>query len=211
MAMVDLWVATGNEKKRRELERLLNPLGYSIRTPAEAPGPLEVEEDCPDFAGNAAKKAVALATMVGAMAVADDSGLCVDALDGRPGVHSARYAGAGATDQDRVDKLLQELESVPAADRTAHFVCCACLAGVDGRLLATFECCCKGVILREPRGTGGFGYDPVFVARESLTDDAPLEQTPSFAQLAAEQKDAVSHRGRALRKLREFLQQLSAR
>ena len=211
MGMIDLWVATGNEKKCRELDRLLAPLGYSVRPAAEAPEPLEVEEDCPDFAGNAAKKAVALATMVGAMAVADDSGLCVDALDGRPGVHSARYAGAGATDQDRVGKLLGELESVPAADRTAHFVCCACLAGPNGKLLATFECCCEGVILREPRGAGGFGYDPVFVAREFLTGDASLEQIPSFAQLAPEQKDAISHRGRALRKLRGFLQQLSAR
>ncbi len=208
--MVDLWVATGNEKKCRELERLLSPLGYSVRRQAEAPRRLEVVEDCPDFAGNAAKKAAALATLVGAMAVADDSGLCVDALDGRPGVHSARYAGAGATDQDRIHKLLQELEAVPAAERGARFVCCACLAGADGKILASFECFCEGLILSAPRGHGGFGYDPVFVAREFLTDDAPVEQTPSFAELAPEQKDAISHRGQALRKLRGFLQTLSA-
>ncbi|MHC4078293.1 MAG: RdgB/HAM1 family non-canonical purine NTP pyrophosphatase [Planctomycetota bacterium] len=209
--MVDLWIATGNEHKRRELDRLLSPLGYSLRLQSEAPAPLEVVEDCPDFAGNAAKKARALSSLVSAMAVADDSGLCVDALDGRPGVHSARYAGAGATDADRIQKLLQELAGVSDAERAARFVCCVCLTGGDGRILAAFECFCEGIILRAPRGHGGFGYDPVFVAQELLTGGTPLEQTPSFAELSPERKDAISHRGQALRKLRGFLQRLSAR
>ncbi|MHC4812870.1 MAG: non-canonical purine NTP pyrophosphatase [Planctomycetota bacterium] len=209
--MVDLWIATGNERKRLELDRLLSPLGYSLRLQSEAPALLKVVEDCPDFAGNAAKKARALSSLVSAMAVADDSGLCVDALDGRPGVHSARYAGARATDADRIQKLLRELAGVPDAERTARFVCSVCLTGADGRILAAFECFCEGMILRAPRGHGGFGYDPVFVAQELLTGGAPLEQTPSFAELPPERKDAISHRGQALRKLRGFLQRLSPR
>jgi XTP/dITP diphosphohydrolase len=209
--VVDLWVATSNNKKRRELGRLLSPLGYSLRLASEAPGPFSVVEDCPDFAGNAAKKAKALSSLVGAMAVADDSGLCVDALGGGPGVHSARYAGDAATDEDRIHKLLGELRDVPDAERTARFVCCACLTDKDARVLAAFECFCAGMILRAPRGHGGFGYDPVFVAREFLTGGGALERAPSFAELTPEQKDAISHRGQALRKLRGFLEGLSTR
>src|SRR5262245_39994312 len=111
----DLWLASSNEKKRAELQRLLAGRGYTLRLQSEAPHAVAVDEDRPDFAGNAEKKAVALATTVGAPAVADDSGLCVDALGGRPGVHSARYGGPGATDTGRVARLLEELRGVPAA------------------------------------------------------------------------------------------------
>jgi XTP/dITP diphosphohydrolase len=208
--VVDLWLATSNTEKRRELDRLLSPLGYSLHLASEAAGPFSVVEDCPDFAGNAAKKARALSALVGAMAVADDSGLCVDALDGAPGVHSARYAGESATDEDRVQKLLAALGDVPDAERTARFVCCACLTDRDGAVLAAFECFCEGIILRAPRGRGGFGYDPVFVAQEFLASGVPLERARTFAELTPEQKDAISHRGRALRKLRSFLERLSA-
>ena len=145
------------------------------------------------------------------MAVADDSGLCVDALDGAPGVHSARYAGDTASDEDRIQKLLGQLENVPDPQRTARFVCCVCLTDKDAKVLAAFECLCEGTIARTPRGEGGFGYDPVFVAQEFLAGDAPLDQAPTFAQLTPQQKDAISHRGQALRKLRGFLQKLSAR
>ncbi len=209
--MVDLWVATSNDDKRRELCRLLSPLGYTLRLASEAAGEFAVTEDCPDFAGNAAKKARELSRLVGAMAVADDSGLCVDALHGAPGVHSARYAGEAATDADRIHKLLTELEDVPEAERTARFVCCVCLTDTHGQLLAAFECFCEGVILRAPRGHGGFGYDPVFVALECLAGGVSLEKAPSFAELPPEQKDALSHRGQALRKLRGFLERLPAR
>lgn len=209
--MVDLWVATSNDKKRQELHRLLSPLGYTLRLASEAPEPFHVVEDCPDFAGNAAKKAKVLSRLVGAMAVADDSGLCVDALDGAPGVHSARYAGNAATDEDRIHKLLEQLRDVPDPRRTARFVCCVCLTDKECKVLAAFECLCEGMILRAPRGGGGFGYDPVFVAQDLLADGVPLEHAPTFAELTPQQKDAISHRGKALRRLRGFLQKLSAR
>lgn len=197
-----LWIATGNPKKRGELERMLGPLGVTVRTADEAPGGMpHVDEDQPDFAGNAQKKAAALAKVVGAPTLADDSGLCVDALDGRPGVHSARYAGPNATDRDRIDKLLMELDGVPDDRRAAHFCCSLVVCGADGSARTTIEERCRGRILPAPRGDGGFGYDPIFVA--DATTDSP--DPPSFAQLTPEQKDAISHRGRALRALLETL------
>lgn len=209
--MVDLWVATSNDKKRRELQRLLTPLDFTLRLASEAREPFHVVEDCPDFTGNAAKKARTLSLLVGALAVGDDSGLCVDALDGAPGVRSARYAGDSATDEDRIRKLLDELVDVPDPQRTARFVCCVCLTDKDAKVLAAFECLCEGRITRTPRGRGGFGYDPVFVAEELLAGGVPLDQAPTFAQLTPQQKDAISHRGQALRQLRGFLQTLSTR
>lgn len=199
--MPTLWIASGNEKKRVELERLLGPLGYELRLQSEVAGFAPVVEDRPDFAGNAELKAIALARATNAPALGDDSGLCVDALDGRPGVHSARYAGDGATDRDRIDKLLGELEGVAPARRTARFVCHVCLADAAGEVLCRIEEGCDGSILEGPRGDGGFGYDPVFVAAEHRG----LDVAPTFAQLSAAEKDAVSHRGRALRRLVVFL------
>ncbi len=199
--MPTLWIASNNEKKRAELERLLGPLGYELRLQKDAPEPLDVVEDRPDFAGNAELKATALTRLVGAPAIGDDSGLCVDALDGRPGVHSARYAGPNATDADRIAKLLGELDGVPPAERTGRFVCHICLVDAGGQVLARFEESCEGTIAEAPRGERGFGYDPVFTATEHLDAADP----PRFAELSAEQKDAVSHRGRALRRLVEHL------
>ncbi|MGE3880368.1 MAG: non-canonical purine NTP pyrophosphatase [Planctomycetota bacterium] len=194
----ELWIASANEKKRAELERLLAPLGLRIRSLRELSDPPPMIEARPDFAGNAEIKATALARAVGAMAVGDDSGLCVDALGGEPGVRSARWAGPDATDADRIAKLLNTLADKPV--RSARFVCHLCLAAGDGRVIGRFEDRCEGVILDEPVGTGGFGYDPVF---------APLDQPPgttrSFAELGAAEKDRISHRGRALRQLAAFL------
>ena len=133
--------------------------------------------------------------------MADDSGLCVDALSGRPGVHSARWAGAGASDRDRIQKLLDELHSVPEGNRAAHFTCAICLVDPQGTALVEIEEQVSGVILIEPRGEGGFGYDPVFVASEH-SHQPPLT---SFAELSATDKDAVSHRGKALRHLLRYL------
>ena len=171
--------------------------------PAELamPEQIDVVEDAPDFAGNAAKKAVTLAKVVDAMAVGDDSGLCVDALDGRPGVLSARYAGPDATDSDRNQKLLGELEGVEGDARSARFVCNVCLSDADGNILAQFEESCEGHIQLSPSGDGGFGYDPLFVAREYR------DSGKSFAELDATDKDAISHRGRALRRLAEWFQE----
>lgn len=203
----DLWIATGNPKKRDELERMLQPLGYELRLQSEAPGHLEVVEDRPDFAGNAAKKALALAALVAAPTIADDSGLSVDALGGRPGVHSARYAGKDATDTDRIQKLLAELGDTQPASRTARFTCNICLVGADGEMLAQFEESCEGIIRNAPRGEQGFGYDPVFVPLEFFDPDTNSEShsDTTFAELTPQQKDSISHRGKALRALEAWL------
>lgn len=193
--MRELWIASGNPGKLRELRRLLEPLGLRLRGLREAEGVGEVEEDQPTFAGNAHKKARALASAVDAPALADDSGLCVDALHGAPGIESARFAGPGASDADRIEKLLSELRSM--TDRRAHFTCCLCLVDPGGAALLEIEERCSGVILSEPRGEGGFGYDPVFVADQHLRDSPPR----TFAELTSADKDAVSHRGKALRRL----------
>jgi XTP/dITP diphosphohydrolase len=196
----DLWIATGNPKKRDELERLLAPLGYRIRSLDDAGRPIDWDEDRPDFAGNAAIKATTVARAVRAHAVGDDSGLAVDALGGAPGVHSARYAGPDASDADRIEKLLRELAAA-GTDRRAHFVCHVCLAGPDGEILARFEERCEGTIRNTPSGAGGFGYDPVVVPDATRGADG----APTFAELGPDRKDAISHRGRALRRLRDWL------
>ena len=201
--MPTLWIASNNDKKRAELARLLGDRGYRIRLQSEAPVALDVVEDRPDFAGNAELKATALARVVGDFALADDSGLCVDALGGAPGVHSARYGGAAATsDAERSALLLRELAEVPDGERTARFACHLCLVDPHGEVVATFEGECPGAITREPRGDGGFGYDPVFVAAAH----AAGSPAPTFAQLSPAEKDAVSHRGAALRRLVEYLE-----
>jgi XTP/dITP diphosphohydrolase len=199
--MRELWIATGNAKKRIELERLLPPLDLRLRLPAELAAPFDPVEDQPDFAGNARVKAAALAALTHACALADDSGLCVDALGGRPGVRSARYGGPGLTDRQRVERLLDELRDVGDAGRTAHFTCSLCLCGPAGDVRCAVEARCDGALLRAPRGAGGFGYDPIFVADECRTLDPP----PTFAELDAATKDRISHRGKALRELRRRL------
>jgi XTP/dITP diphosphohydrolase len=199
--MRDLWLATGNDKKRAELARLLAPLGVRLRLPGELGVPFAPVEDQPDFAGNARKKAVALARLANGFAIADDSGLCVDALGGRPGVHSARYGGDGLDDRGRLLRLLQEIAHVDDPRRSAHFVCSLCLCGPDGRVRAAVEAHCDGVLLRAPRGSDGFGYDPAFVPRECLGESAPR----TFAELDPARKDALSHRGKALRVLLQRL------
>jgi XTP/dITP diphosphohydrolase len=194
--MAHLWIGTNNKKKRLELERILAPLGLVLHTPDELAQPFAPVEDQPDFAGNARVKATELARLAGGIALADDSGLCVDALGGRPGVHSARYGGPGLDDRGRLLRLLDELREVPAPRRTAHFVCSLCVAAPDGRVLAAIEGRCHGNLLTAPTGDGGFGYDPIFVPREFGADP-----TQTFARLDAATKDRLSHRGQALREL----------
>ncbi|MCR9248013.1 MAG: non-canonical purine NTP pyrophosphatase [bacterium] len=207
--MTELWIATGNAKKRAELERLLGPLGITIRTPhdlRERSSEYDPIEDQPDFAGNARVKATALARLCDGTTLADDSGLCVDALDGRPGVHSARYGGPGLDDAGRVDRLLAELAEQPDRPRTARFVCSLCVCDARGDVLAAIEETCEGTLLTAPSGAGGFGYDPIFVAHD-LRD----EPVRSFAELPAAEKDRISHRGKALRRLAAELPALLAR
>ncbi|MEZ5966209.1 MAG: non-canonical purine NTP pyrophosphatase [Planctomycetota bacterium] len=196
-----LWIASANRKKRLELERLLQPLGFDLRGLEAAPQPVRIVEDAPDFAGNARIKAVTLARAVGAPALGDDSGLCVDALGGRPGVLSARYAGADASDDDRVAKILAELRDVPQAQRTARFVCALCVADASGQVLHEVQDTCEGSMASSPRGGGGFGYDPIFVPDATRSESA----APTMAELGAAEKDVVSHRGRALRRLADWL------
>jgi len=204
--MTQLWIGSNNRKKRAELQRLLEPLGVELRTPEQLGQPFDPIEDQPDFAGNARKKATELARLAGAIALADDSGLCVDALDGRPGVLSARYGGEGLDDRGRLLRLLDELRDVPAERRTARFVCSLCVAAPDGSVLAAIEDTCEGTLLTEPVGEGGFGYDPIFVPREFAGDPAY-----AFAAIDAETKDRLSHRGKALRQLAARLPSLLQR
>ncbi len=186
-------VASANPKKAAELAALLDGLGVVVvPRPPEVP---EVVEDAETFEGNARLKAVALAEATGEVALADDSGLVVDALDGAPGVRSARYAGESATDRDNVDRLLAELDARGAVDgdaRTARFRCVLVLRWPDGSELVA-DGAVEGRLAHEPAGDGGFGYDPVFVP-----DDGDGR---TFAQMSAEDKQAISHRGRALRAL----------
>ena len=188
-------IATKNPKKLIELERILKPLGIDAVSAKEAGVVLDdVEETGITFAENAFLKANAAYKKTGMPSVADDSGLSVDALNGRPGVYSARYAGENATDKDRYTKLLGEMKDIPEDERTAHFTSAICCILSDGSKIEV-EGRCDGRIAFEPSGDGGFGYDPVFLYGER-----------SYAQLTAEEKDKVSHRGKSLRKLQEELQ-----
>ena len=186
-------IATHNQHKLQELERILKPLGIRAVT-ADLD---EVEETGTTFSQNAFLKAQAACKQTGMPAVADDSGLAVDALDGAPGVYSARYGGEGATDLDKIHKLLRELQEVPKEKRSARFVSAVCCVFPDGRAVAV-EGECPGFIGFEPKGQGGFGYDPIFMVKGK-----------SYAEMTAEEKDGISHRGHALKKLSEELKKLN--
>lgn len=188
-------IATNNQKKLKELERILNPLGINAVSAKEEGISLDdVEETGTTFAENAYLKAESAFKKTGLPSVADDSGLCVDVLDGRPGIYSARYAGENATDEDKNNKLLSELNDVPEKDRTAHFTCAICCILPSGEKIEV-EGVCEGSIAFEPHGNGGFGYDPIFKYGDK-----------SYAELSSAEKDAVSHRGQALRKLKAELE-----
>ncbi len=184
-----LVLATKNQGKLREFKELLKDFPVEIRSLADF-GPIpEVVEDGATFDDNAYKKAAFTAKCLGIPAIADDSGLVVEALDGAPGVYSARYAGEKASDDDNIDKLLKEMESVD--HRRAAFQCVISLAVPSGPAL-TYEGRCEGEILRERKGEGGFGYDPVFYY-------PPLDGT--FAEIPLAEKNKISHRGKALAEL----------
>ncbi len=189
-------IATNNAKKLVELERILNPLGIEAVSAKEAGVVLdEVDETGTTFSENAFIKANAAFEKTGMPAVADDSGICVDALDGRPGIFSARYSPEDCiTDEDRTAKILEKLEGVPDGERTAHYTCAICCILPDGKRIDIEERC-EGKIGYSFIGNGGFGYDPIF-----------MQGDKSFAQLTAEEKDKVSHRGKALRKLKAELE-----
>ncbi len=189
-----LVLATRNAGKVRELRDLLAGLPVTLYTVADFPGAPAVDEDAPTLEGNALKKARALHAHTGLPALADDTGLEVTALGGRPGVHSARFAGPDASDADNRARLLEALAG--ATDRSARFRTVVALVTADGK--HTFEGICTGRIVAAERGTGGFGYDALFV---------PDGETRTFAELSPAEKNALSHRGQALRRVVAFLQQ----
>lgn len=196
---MELIVATRNKDKCKELQALLQDLGVRIRTIGDFPGAPDVVEDGTTCEANAIKKAQSAARFTGLPAIADDTGLEVAALDGRPGVYAARYAGESATYEDNWRKLLRELNGVPVSRRQARFVTAAAIAYPDGRVqmaLGTLD----GVITEQPRGTAGFGYDPVFLVPEK-------EKT--LAEMTPEEKNQVSHRARAFQRAKELLQEAS--
>lgn len=195
---MELIIGTHNPNKIREFRRILEPLSVTVLS-ADLP---EVEETGTTFAQNAFLKAEAACRATGKPAVADDSGLAVDALGGAPGIFSARYAGENASNEQRIRKLLDALRDVPAEKRGAKFVCSICCVFPDGAAI-TAEGECPGRIAFSPQGNGGFGYDPVFLVGKR-----------TFAEIPGEEKDRISHRGKALRlfaeKLKDYKEQNNA-
>jgi XTP/dITP diphosphohydrolase len=192
-------IATANQGKVNEIRDLVTDLPIVFLSLADVKNPPDVVEDESTFEGNALKKARALAQATGMVTLADDSGLCVDALDGRPGVLSARYAGEGKTDAEKCLHLLKEMEPVPDDQRTARFTCVIALVTPSGEQ-HLFRGACEGRITRELHGTAGFGYDPIFYFE-------PADRT--FAEMDRQSKNEVSHRGRALRELARFLEKVA--
>lgn len=186
-------VATTNKGKISEISQILSNTGITVVSPPELGMNLEVEETGMTFAENAIAKAVAWRKASGLPTLADDSGLCVDALGGRPGVLSARFAGPGASDQDNMNLLLKLMEDKD--DRRARFVCVVALA-LSEQTVITADGEYQGTILHSPLGTGGFGYDPLFLDKDS---------GKTFAELSNEEKNTRSHRGRALLSLKKKL------
>lgn len=199
--------ATNNAGKLRELRRILTRCGHTVRSLRELGVTLDPEETGATFAENAALKAAAFCRATGLPTVADDSGLCVDALDGAPGVFSARYAGEHGNDDANNRKLLAALADVPEGARGAKFVSAVCLMLPGGRsLTVTGEC--PGAVGTALRGENGFGYDPLFIPdRVGLPGGStrPNTERRSYAELADAEKDAISHRGRALEQLEAAL------
>lgn len=192
-------VATQNEKKRAEIKEILADMpGILLRGPDDFPFLPEVEEDGNTYQENAIKKATVLAKACNTWAMADDSGLEIDALNGRPGIYSCRYASPNATDEKNIEKVLSELKGVPKERRTARFICSIALADPYG-LFFIVEGRCEGFITEGPRGKGGFGYDPVFSVPE-------YHQT--FAELVPSIKNRISHRANALKQFKERIRPL---
>ena len=194
-------VATGNAGKLRELRRILEAQGHEVVSQKELGITIEPDETGTTFAENALIKAETLCKVSGLPTIADDSGLTVEALDGAPGVYSARYCGRHGDDEANNVKLLAELEDLEPDKRSACFVSAVCFCLPDGRHF-TYMGRCPGWVGLEPVGENGFGYDPIFIPDEVGTADGkclPNEENRSYAQLQDWEKDAISHRGRALR------------
>lgn len=193
---MDFILATHNQHKVLEFERILKPYGIHVLSQTESGINAEAEENADTFEGNAFLKAKAVFDLAHQPVLADDSGLMVDALNGAPGVYSARYGGSGLTDEDRTALLLKNMQEIEDPKRSAAFVCAICLLMPSGKHY-TFTGKCDGKIGWKPRGNNGFGYDPVFMVGSN-----------SFSELSSDQKDEVSHRGKALRKLASHIEDI---
>lgn len=193
---IPLLIATRNAHKAREFARILPPQ-FELKTLADFPGAPDPEETGTTFAANAAIKAESISAVFPGLVVSDDSGICVDALGGMPGVYSARYAGTHGDDEANNRKMLAGLAALPESAKpfTARYVCAISVAR-EGRELASFIGTVEGQITLSPRGTGGFGYDPLFI---------PDGYSCTMAELSAEEKNAISHRGEALRHFESWL------
>ncbi len=194
-----LVVGTKNPKKREELLAILSDFGLDVRDLTSFPDAPDVVEDGDTFEANARKKASELAAHLKHWVVGEDSGLVVPPLGGRPGVYSARYAGRQGDDAANNAKLLAEIAPLKVKPVPAHYVCTAAVADPSGDVKAVVEVRCHGVLIEQPRGTGGFGYDPLFLIPE---------YHKTFGELSPRVKHALSHRGRALARLRPILRKL---
>ena len=197
-------LASNNAKKRAELSHLLAPMRIEVVTPEQVGGIDDVDEDRETFEGNAAKKAASAARATDMWALADDSGLEVEALEGAPGVRSARFAGEPSDDARNNAKLLRELDGVPVERRGARFVCALALANPAAEIVAEIRGTSHGRMLESGRGAAGFGYDPLFL----FDEEAQPGCGRTFAELSADEKSLVSHRGRALEQLAQILPDL---
>jgi XTP/dITP diphosphohydrolase len=191
-------IATRNKGKIREIREALKGLGLRIHALSDFSGVPEIEEDGKSFTENALKKARFYSKYFGKLTIADDSGLEVDSLDGLPGIYSARYAGEGASSQENNRRLLREMQGLPISKRGARFQCILAVASPDGKEI-TVEGSCKGRIGFKEKGRRGFGYDPLFILPT---------RGKMMAELSLEEKNKISHRGKALRKLRKRIAEL---
>ena len=198
--MKHLLLGTSNRKKGIELQSLLEPYGFRLTTLADHPTAMDVVEDGDTFEANARLKATQQAKHLGCWVVGEDSGLLVDALDGAPGIYTARYSGPDATDDSNNQKLLQELGSLPLKKRTAHYLSHITLADPEGQVHIDCEAPCHGRIRFEYAGTGGFGYDPIFEV---------VEYHQTFAQLGPYVKSLISHRAKAMRRFLPHLMRIA--
>jgi XTP/dITP diphosphohydrolase len=199
--MKEVIIATKNPGKAREFEHIFAPRGIDVKTLLDYPEIEDVEETGTTFEENATLKAEAVSKRLNKMVIGDDSGLIVDALEGRPGIYSARYAGEPKDDQKNLEKVLEELKGVSEEDRTARFYCALAVA-VPGKETITVSGTCEGRILEEQRGSNGFGYDPVFYVPD---------KSRAMAELTSDEKNNISHRANALKKLDGILDSIVER
>lgn len=196
--MKEIIIATKNPGKAKEFEALLTPIGFRVQSLLDYPDSIDVEETGTSFKENAILKAEAISKHYQRMTIADDSGLAIDFLGGKPGIFSARYGGPAKDDQANIKKVLEDLSEVNALeDRSARFICALALSIPDQKT-KTVEGTCEGYIAKEPQGKNGFGYDPIFIVKDR-------EET--MANLPKEEKNRISHRADALKKLMEVIKQ----